>query len=479
MGISPVFDLAARALLAQQAVLNTAGHNLANVNRPSYSRQEVVLVNDQPQRLSGIVLGGGVGVDSLRQVVDPVVEAQLVRARSAGAEAGAAGEGLSRLEGIFRDLEGSGLQDALDAFLAGADDLAIHPQGIPERIIFLARAESLAEYFRGTARRLAELQGQIDDRVSTTVPQINGLLDDIARLNGLIFAEEIGGQKANDFRDQRREALNELSELVGIKHFESDVGVTVLGPGSLLLVDGERVTHLVTDTSTAPTIDGLDGRPLSQIGFQVANGDFVPLTSLVDGGELGGLLAVRDTDLPSVAADVDRLAEALRTAVNAVHTNGEDLDGNVGGALFSGTGAADLTVLITDPRQVAASAITGVAPATPEDNRNALALAAIGFAALDGTDPALGNADLGGATPAGFFASLVAAVGWLTETATDRAEVAQALTTELENRRAAVSGVSTDEELLTLLEAQRAFQAAATLVSVATSTVDAVLEMVR
>jgi len=474
MGLSPIFDLATRALRAQNLVLQTAGQNLANASRPSYSRQRVVLAADPPQSISGIAVGSGVRVQEVQQVVNTLTETQLLQARSRSAEEIAARDELSQLETVLGELGGGGLQETLDSFFAAADDLALHPQGIPERTIFLATAEALAARFQDRATQLAELQRQIDERVAAAVPQVNGLLDDIATLNGEIFRAEVGGQNANDLRDQRREALGQLSDLIGITQFESNGQVTVVGPDGLPLVDRDQATHVVADKATQPTLTGLDGRALTRLGFEVSNGDFVGFSSTIDGGELGGLLAVRDTDIPSIAASLDQLAGALRTAVNAVHTSGEDLNGNAGGSLFDGTTASTLRVLITDPREVAASLGTS----TPEDNQNARALAALQYTALDGTDAALGNADLDGSNFVGFLSSMIGTVGGLSQTAQDRAEAAEAVTTEIQNRRAALSGVSTNEELLSLLDAQRAFQAASILVNTATSALDAVLAMV-
>ncbi len=478
MGLTPIFDLAARALDAQELVLRTTGHNLANVDRPGYSRQEAVLVNTPPQQSVGISVGSGVTVDGIRQIVDPLLEAQLLRARTRSAETGASRDELVRLEQLFTDLDGGGLQDAFDGFFGAAADLSVHPQGIPERTIFLARAETLADHLRQRAAALSGLQRQIDDRVVAAVPRVNGLLDDIARLNGQIFHAEIGGGSANDLRDQRREALGELAQLVGFDHFEAEDGVTIVGPDGLLLVDGTRVSPVIADATTAPVLSGLDGRALVQLGFRVGSGGFVPFSGAV-GGEIAGLLAVRDAEVPALATRLDRLAEALRLAVNTVHAAGEDLDATPGSALFGGTGAGDLTVLITDPRQVAASAATTPpAPSSPEDNRNALALAALATTALDGSDAALGNADLGGQTFVEYLATAIGGLGSRAETMRDRAEAAGSLEAQVESQRNALSAVNTNEELLTLLDAQRAFQAAATLVGVATAMIDTVLEMV-
>jgi flagellar hook-associated protein 1 FlgK len=250
--------------------------------------------------------------------------------------------------------------------------------------------------------------------------------------------------------------------------------VTVVGPDGLSLVERGRVTPLVLDKSTPPSLPGLDGRNLSRVGFSPAGGGFVPLTN-VAGGELGGFVQVRDGDIPAVAASLDQLAGGIRTSVNAILTAGEDLDGNAGVALFGGTTAGNLSVAITDPRQVAAAA----AGTGPENNENALALVALGAQPLDGTDPTVGNADLGGATIIGYVSAMISSVGLLGESANDRADAAESLTAGLASERAAFSGVSTDEELVKLLSAQRAFQAAATLVNATTATIDAVLAMVR
>ena len=126
MGLSPVFDLAARALSTQQLVLQTAGHNLANVDRPSYSRQEVVLGATAAQPRGNLIVGSGVTAQTVRQIVAPLVESQLLGARSRSAEAGARRDELSRLERLFNDFQGGGLQEAIDGFFAGADDLVLH-----------------------------------------------------------------------------------------------------------------------------------------------------------------------------------------------------------------------------------------------------------------------------------------------------------------------------------------------------------------
>ena len=172
------------------------------------------------------------------------------------------------------------------------------------------------------------------------------------------------------------------------------------------------------------------------------------------------LLDVRDNTTPAVAADLDSLATTLRDAVNAVQTDpaGRDLDGSVGAAFFAGTGAADLTVALTDPRGIATART-----ANPGDNTGAQALLALG----DTTFAALGDVTLGD-----FFGGIQAHAGALARTADAQATIEQTVSDTLSAQRDAVSGVSLEEEFTNLIQFQRGFQAASQLIVVSNHMLD-------
>ena len=124
---------------------------------------------------------------------------------------------------------------------------------------------------------------------------------------------------------------------------------------------------------------------------------------------------LRDGDLPSLAADLDLLATSLRDSVNAVQADpaGRDLDGLAGSPLFAGTGAADLTVALSDPRGIAAAQST-----VSGDNSNALALVGLRTTTL----PALSGVTLGD-----YFGNLQAQVGSAVRDAADAVTVEDGL----------------------------------------------------
>ncbi len=76
-GIRAAFDIGKKALRAQLAGLNVTGNNIANVNTPGYSRQEVNLATDAPLVSPEGVFGTGVKVEGVRRIRDTLIDRQL------------------------------------------------------------------------------------------------------------------------------------------------------------------------------------------------------------------------------------------------------------------------------------------------------------------------------------------------------------------------------------------------------------------
>jgi flagellar hook-associated protein 1 FlgK len=245
---------------------------------------------------------------------------------------------------------------------------------------------------------------------------------------------------------------------------QPDGTTNVFAASGIALVLGGDAATLTTENG--PSGAALDGGAVAQVGLQQGGGGVVPLPGAL-GGALGALIEVRDQTTPGVGADLDTLATTLRDAVNAVQTDpaGRDLDGAVGAAFFAGSGAADLTVALGDPRGIAAAR-----SANPGDNAGAqalLALAETSFAALG--DVTLGD----------FFGAVQSHAGALARTADEQATIEQTVSNTLAAQRDAVSGVSLEEEFTDLIRFQRGFQAASQLIVVSNHMLDDLLSVIR
>lgn len=131
--------------------------------------------------------------------------------------------------------------------------------------------------------------------------------------------------------------------------------------------------------------------------------------------------------------------------------------------------ASGIAIAVTDPRAVAA-ADASAAPDGAGDNRNALALAELQ------RSRGLGG---GTATYADAYGQLVADVGTRARESRDGALVQGRLADQVEAARQAVSGVNLDEEAANLVKFQQAYQAAAQVISVASTLFDTLLGAVR
>lgn len=127
---------------------------------------------------------------------------------------------------------------------------------------------------------------------------------------------------------------------------------------------------------------------------------------------------------------------------------------------FTGDKAYTLGVnawVFDNPGLVAAGQIDATGDHAVGDNRNALALAGLELAPVGPDGLTFGDA----------YQRLVMSLGLEAQQSRDQETFYQGLVEQLTNMRDAVSGVSLDEELTNLVKFQRAYQAAARLVSVA------------
>ena len=67
-------SIAVKALMAQQAAIQTTSNNIANVNTPGYTRQRAILQEDTPVIMGTLLFGTGVSVGKVESIRDKVLE---------------------------------------------------------------------------------------------------------------------------------------------------------------------------------------------------------------------------------------------------------------------------------------------------------------------------------------------------------------------------------------------------------------------
>ena len=356
---SGIFGIGLTGLHAAQAGLATAGHNIANVNTPGYSRQVALQTASRPLYTGDGYFGQGVDLQSVRRIYGDFLVLQSRTSLSELSSLTTSSTELRGLDDLFADPT-AGLSPVLDEYFAGLNGVAAHASDTPSRVAALGAARALASRFATIDGELVASRRSINGRIDTIVASINGDATEIGELNRQIaLASADASTPPNDLLDRRDAAAARLAESIGIRTaIQDDGSMNVYLSSGQGLVVGDEAAGLSVRASRASPAD-------REIGLSV--GGFAPLrASDLTGGSLGGLVAFRDGALTDAQNAFGRLATTVALSMNAQHRLGLDQNGNPGGDLFSlpastvrawsgNTGNGALAVTIGDAGALVAS----------------------------------------------------------------------------------------------------------------------------
>jgi flagellar hook-associated protein 1 len=326
--IFSVLNTAKLGLQTNQTAIEVVGHNIANVQTEGFSRQEVTLEVNRPRRVGLAFLGTGVRATSVTRNFDQFLFNQILGESSTLGNFDIRNTFFQRLETILNESSGVSLNNAMSEFFLAFDDLASNPTNLAARTAVLSTAGTLATVFNQLGSSLLQQRINLDGAVGAEVTEINGMLDEIAEFNRSIVQLENGNTPANDLRDQRDLLIKKLSEKLDVQLIDTNdnSAMLTLSGGSPLVV-GTTVFKLSTTAN-------LDNRGFKDILVDDGMGGTNNVTAEIQGGEMRGLLDMRDVEALGLIDQLDRLAAGFMEQVNGVHLQGLGLDGSSGNLFF-------------------------------------------------------------------------------------------------------------------------------------------------
>ena len=354
-----LLNVGARALLANQVALQTAGHNIANVNTPGYSRQTVVLQTVQGQFTGGGYIGQGVDVQTILRNQSELLTRQSAAAGSTQAADSVRAERLGQLQDIFSGGT-SGLGAAINDMMNAFSDVVSSPTDITARTVALTRIDETAARMRTAADRLTEIAYTSTEQLKSSVTAVNSLAAQMASVNEQIARAKGNGQTPNDLLDTRDQIIRQINQYVQTTQIPADDGtVGLFVAGSQPLVLGTTATSLSIDEASQ-----FPGSGQVKLFFNRPGATPIEMDeNMLGGGTISGLLRFNNTDLAEGRNLLGRMATAIGMTMNAQQNLGLTLDGAVGKDLFSvptsmpgyTSGAGVGSVSFSDPTQFAAS----------------------------------------------------------------------------------------------------------------------------
>lgn len=324
--MADLLSIGLSGLSANKTSLAVTGHNITNVNTPGFSRQETIQATRVPQFSGAGYIGSGTTLVDVRRIYNEFLNTQV---RSSTALNSDTQSYLSQINQLDSLLAGSttGINPGLQKVFAALQTAAEDPANIPARQLALSEAEGLAKRFNTVYDRLYEQNAFINKQLSAVTDQVNQLAGAIAGYNDAIAVAASNGQQPNDLLDAREEAVRKLSTFIGVTVVAQDDSSYNLfvGSGQPLVVGSQASRLEVTP--------GLSDPLRSEVQFvsgQASQG----ITSLITGGEMGGLIRYRQDVLDVTLNSVGRLALSVTDQINRQLGQGLDLNGQFGNGLF-------------------------------------------------------------------------------------------------------------------------------------------------
>ena len=452
MSLSNLLNIARNALIAHQTTVDITGHNIANASTEGYTRQRPVLKAETPLRTPWGQVGRGVELVTIDRPRNEFLDSAFRQENSSLGQFSTLRDTLGEIEVVFGEPSDVGLSASLEAFWNAWGDLANSPLSAPARAAVRSQGQLLANQFNSLADRVSDVRRRVREQLASDVDGVNSLTTQIADLNRQISSSPRG---AADLEDARDSLLDELSAIAHVRVVNDADGSIRVFAGDAMLVDNAYSYELeVTFTNSGGATLQLDGQ----------QGNVV-----VGDGSIAAHIETLESKLPTVEDQLDDVAAAVVTEVNALHRSGATLGGNPAGDFFDPIHARAATMALGYEIEVSADAIAAGTGGGPGDGSVALNIAALRDATVQ---------SLGGVTVAEYYLSTVAALGQEVLEAEVFTTAQETLAQNFDHRRQSESGVSLDEEMVNLINHQQAYAAATRLVSAADEMIREVLRIV-
>jgi len=543
MGIRSTFsglEIARSGLTVAQSGLDVTGQNVANADTEGYTRQRIVQKAIEPYNalrqyrpVNQALVGSGAQVVVLDQIRSKYLDRQYRTENTLATYWNTRQQALEYVEPFFEDTSASGLNSSLQTFFSAINAGTLEANDAEQRRTIRSAGSALCQNLNMLYDRLTEQQKNSSDSIAVLTKQINTIADNIARLNQAIYTYELDGQRANDLRDQRNLLLDELSSIADVRYegeeWQADGNAKLKvwigsGEGEGLLIDHKTTRSLevasMIESETGNSLNVAVWGDIPSVGTS-----WIPTVAYEDPASTGGAAPVYSKDypggmpgvftcsggemkahmdlcyetnpnenagIPYFAAQLNALARALASEINAIHSTGWThpasgstqtginffyMDDGIAGITAGNIRLSD-EVIASEYNIAAAQSADGVYspyggyPQTGStEYGNNLNLQSI-YNLLNKTDINIGGE---AGSIFGFIGKITSDVAQTLAHAKSVAETENTQALNAENLRQSISGVSLDEEMTNLIKYQHAYTGAARVISTMDEALDVLI----
>ena len=417
-GLLSTLNTAKSGMNVSQVAIQTTSHNISNINTPGYSRQRVNQSASSPYSMPGKnsnfgagQIGTGAQIDNVTRIRNSFYDYQY---RSESHQYGSTSvkyEYFKNIEGIFNEPSDTAISSSLNSFFNSWSELSKDPQSSGVKSVVIENGKYLSNSINSAFKRLESLEEGLDKQSEYIMDEVNSMLSQLDKLEKNIKIIQGSGKSPNDFLDKRDQLLDNLSFKLNIN--DKDVKATL---------------KKAYDANGKVTLDDL-----TKSGVKIS-------------GELEGTLSMKK--------EINKYKDGLKQLANTITSN---VNKAAGQDIFK---AKDGELISINPEML-----------QEPEKINVTADIALKVYELKSEKVNINGKDM---TINTFYNSMIQDLGQ-SSAAVIRDESNQSkLLENIDSSRSSVSGVSLDEEMISLVQLQHTYSANAKVMS----TIDSLLDVV-
>lgn len=417
-GLLSTLNTAKSGMNVSQVAIQTTSHNISNINTPGYSRQRVNQSASSPYSMPGKnsnfgagQIGTGAQIDNVTRIRNSFYDYQY---RSESHQYGSTSvkyEYFKNIEGIFNEPSDTAISSSLNSFFNSWSELSKDPQSSGVKSVVIENGKYLSNSINSAFKRLESLEEGLDKQSEYIMDEVNSMLSQLDKLEKNIKIIQGSGKSPNDFLDKRDQLLDNLSFKLNIN--DKDVKATL---------------KKAYDANGKVTLDDL-----TKSGVKIS-------------GELEGTLSMKQ--------EINKYKDGLKQLANTITSN---VNKAAGQEIFK---AKDGELISINPEML-----------QEPEKINVTADIALKVYELKSEKVNINGKDM---TINTFYNSMIQDLGQ-SSAAVIRDESNQSkLLENIDSSRSSVSGVSLDEEMISLVQLQHTYSANAKVMS----TIDSLLDVV-
>lgn len=324
MGLTTSLNNAVSGLRVNQDSLGLVSKNIANSGTPGYHKQSLNVVDYNSQSSS---YARSVGAN---RAFNSSLQTYYNRQVSDTANSAIQASYLDRMQGFLGKPGSAGSLDTIFGDLQNAlQGIATSPDDYTSRANAVSSAQTMAETLNRLSSTIQGMRQETEGQIAADVHNMNGMLNSLAEVNNRMLDLGMTDSARASLLDQRDRLVASVGELIDVRaDYRGDGTVALMTRSGVGLLDNGVSTFKFESAGSLSANSVFD--PMStdvkvgKLTLTTPSGLTIDLVTqgVLQGGELGGLVTLRDKILVEAQEQLDEIASALALAFSTVNTPG-------------------------------------------------------------------------------------------------------------------------------------------------------------